>query len=440
MKTIMPQGAYSRNPCRYIADGRRPRAMPLTTCEAAYDATVPQIHPAPDRDGFDELDMDWLQARPGVKWAAAAPGVLPCWVADMDFPAPAPVREALVRLAAGADLGYPGPAALALLEERFVARMASRYGWAPAGGQLRAFSDMVQATAVLIDASSSAGDGVLLFTPAYPPFLGVLEAMGRRLLCVPAVDDGRGWSFDMEAAAAAAAQARVLLLVNPHNPTGRMLTRSELETVGGLAERHDLVVISDEIHADLAMTGVTHIPFASLSSQLAARTVTLYSASKSYNLGGMCCAIAHLGHAPVARRLAEAPSQLFGHVGIAALATTLAAWSPDGDAWLERCLGRLRANRQLLGDWLEGAGAAAGVLGYPPEGTYLSWLDFRSAGLGEDPASWLADNARVILNRGPTFGPGGAGFARLNFATTPGILNQILGRVATAVAQEAPGV
>jgi cystathionine beta-lyase len=399
---------------------------------------VHAIPAAPSGDGFDQLDLAWLQARPGVKWAAATPGVLPCWVADMDFPAPGPVREALVRLAAGADLGYPGRETLALLEERFRSRMAGRFGWSPWPGRLRALSDMVQATAVCIDAASSPGDGVLLYTPAYPPFLSVLEAMGRKLLSVPALDSGREWSFDMGAAEAAAAGARVLLLVNPHNPTGRMLTRGELEMAGELAERYDLSVISDEIHADLALAGAAHIPFASLGDELAARTVTLYSASKSYNLGGMCCAVAHVGDNRVAERLAKSPSQLFGHVGIAALATTLASWSPEGDAWLARCIARLRANRQLLAEWLDGPGAAAGVQGYPPEGTYLSWLDFRGAGLGEDPAAWLAANARVILNDGRTFGPGGRGFARLNFATTPGILVEILARVSEALGQKAP--
>lgn len=389
----------------------------------------------PAGDGFDELDEAWLRSKGGAKWSAAGAGVLPCWVADMDFPAPAPVREALVRLATVADLGYPVAAAPAVLEQAWAGRVRDRYGWTPQGGRLRNFSNLVQAAQVFIEAGSSPGDGVMLMVPSYPPFVESVPAMGRKLVAVPAIADGAGWSFDLETAAARAAEARILLLVNPHNPTGRMLTREELEALAEMAERHDLLVISDEIHADLALTGRPHIPFASLSPELEARTVTLYSASKSYNLGGMACAVAHVGHAGMQRHLAALPSHLLGHVGRAGMTATLAAWSPTGDAWLERCLARLRANRLMLEAWLAapGAGAAAGVRGYAPEGTYLAWLDFRAAGLGEDPAHWLLDNARVMFGSGGSFGPGGQGFARLNFATSPGILAQILDRTAASL-------
>jgi cystathionine beta-lyase len=260
--------------------------------------------------------------------------------------------------------------------------------------------------------------------------------MGRQLLPVQAIDTGSGWVFDLDAAKAAAASgnAKALLLVNPHNPTGRMLRRDELEALGELAELHDLVVISDEIHADLALTGATHVPFASLSEPLAARTVTLYSASKSYNLGGLCCALAHIGPGHVERELAAPPSQLLGHISTLAVAACRAAWSPEGDAWLEDCLARLRANHSLLAGWLAAEGAAR-VKCYPPEGTYLAWLDFRGAGLGDSPGPWLRREAKVLMNDGPDFGPGGAGFARLNFATTGDILAEVLDRVAVALAK-----
>jgi cystathionine beta-lyase len=274
----------------------------------------------------------------------------------------------------------------------------------------------------------------MLFTPAYPPFVEAVEKMGRRLLAVPAVDEGAGWSFDLGTAAVRAAEAKILVLVNPHNPTGRMLTRPELLAVAEMVHRHGLIVISDEVHADLALTDAgVHVPFASISGDMAERTVTLYSASKSYNLGGMGCAVAHVGHPGVERQLSGLPPHLLGGAGAAALTTTLASWSVEGDAWLDRCLARLRDNRRLLGDWLAGEGGAVGVKGYLPEATYLSWLDFRPAGLGDHPATWLLEQAKVRLNSGPTFGPGGAGFARLNFATTPSLLGEILGRIAGAL-------
>jgi cysteine-S-conjugate beta-lyase len=194
-------------------------------------------------EGFDDLDEQWLRARPGVKWAAADDGVIPGWVADMDFPAPRPVIEALVRLAEGGDLGYSTGRELSLLEEKWRSRMATRYRWDPAPGQLRLLSDTVQAARALIELASSPGDGVLMLTPSYPTFVGALEEMDRRLLPVQAVPGEANWAFDLEAAAAAARGAKVLLLVNPHNPTGRMLDRAELSGRGGHGERHQQRVV-----------------------------------------------------------------------------------------------------------------------------------------------------------------------------------------------------
>jgi len=405
---------------------------------------------APAGDAFDEIDLAHLRSRAGVKWSAAVaagPDVLPAWVADMDYPPASVVGEALAGLAAGGDLGYGPPDETALVEERWAGRMASRFGWSPGPGLTTLFTDLVQAAQILLQLASGPGDGVLLLTPSYPPFVQSLDELGRRLVAVPAVEavpptasaEG-GWVFDWDEAWAGAgrAAAKVMLLVNPHNPTGRLLTREELEAAAELAEHHGLIVVSDEVHAELALTDRRHIPFASLGPEVAARTVTLYSASKAFNLGGMCCALAHVGPPELRRRLAAMPSHLRGRTSRAAIATTLAAWSPEGDAWLGRCLERLRDNRRLLGAWLSGAGGGAGVAGHLPEATYLAWLNFAGTALGADPAAWLLDNARVMLSSGPSFGPGGSGFARLNFATTPAILASVLDRVSTALA--APGL
>ena len=306
------------------------------------------------------------------------------------------------------------------------------------------FCDVVQAVQVLVDLTTSPGDGILLLTPSYPPLWRAIEDSGRRLLSVPAFETADGWAFDLDAAEEKAGEAKLLLLANPHNPTGRVLSHRELARLGEVVDRHGLLVVSDEVHADLVLNGRPHVPFASLSGELARRTVTLYSASKSYNLGGMRCAVAYVGPPEVERRLAALPSEVLGRVSVAALISTLASWGPAADEWLERCLGRLRANSDIIGDWLAGAGAQAGVRGFVAEGTYLCWLDFRSwlefgaRGLGDDPADWLLENALVKMSGGPHFGPGGAGFARLNFATTPGILAEILSRVVKAAESSGP--
>ncbi len=386
---------------------------------------------APTDDGFGHLEVEWLAGRPGAKWSTTPQGVIAAWVADMDFPAPPPARAALAALATTGDLGYPADDRG--LAERWARRMLDRFGWEPAPGRSRTFTDLVQATQVVLHAGTRPGDGVILFTPLYPPFVAAVRDMGRRLLAVPALAGPRGWEFDLEALRAAAPAARAVLLVNPHNPTGRVMGLAELEVVAELAERYDLLVVSDEIHAELMMDDLEHLPFASVSERAAARTVTLYSASKAFNLGGMCCSVAHLGHAGVRRELDRAPSNLFGHVGVAAMATTMAVWTPEGDRWLQRCVARLRSNADELGSWLASARARGIADGYRPEATYLAWLDLRpSLGL-DDPSAWLVERARLRLSPGPDFGPGGSGFARLNFATAPNVLGEMLSRLSAAL-------
>lgn len=391
--------------------------------------------PWPEDDGFDRLPEDWLRARAGIKWAAAGPGVIPSWVADMDFPPPKVAREALSCLAASGDMGYhPGHPQPEEVEDRWLRRMEARFGWPPPSGRLKVFTDVVQAVEVVLHLATSQGDGVLTLTPAYPVFVAGVAHMGRRLLPVPAKDVGLSWEFDLEAARAAAPEAKVLLLVNPHNPTGRALSRAELGALAQLAVDHDLLVISDEVHADLLLADhARHVPFASLSGEVAERTVTVYSASKSFNMGGMRCGVAHIGPDWLWDELGHLPSHLWGRASLGALVTTLACWSAEGDRWLELCVARLRANRSLLGDWLSGPGGEAGVSGPLAEATYLQWLDFRGAGLGPDPAGHLLGKAHVMLSPGPTYGPGGEGFARLNFATSPKILCEILERIAISL-------
>jgi cysteine-S-conjugate beta-lyase len=218
---------------------------------------------------------------------------------------------------------------------------------------------------------------------------------------------------------------RVLLLVNPHNPTGRVFDRAELTAIAEVAERHDLVVISDEIHADLAYEPHRHVPFASLGPEAAARTVTITSATKAFNLAGLRCSVAHVGDHRVREALAAQPPLLFGEVSSLGVLATLAAWR-EGDDWLTEARATLERNRALVA-----AGLPPGVRHHPPEAGYLAWLDCPD--LGPDPAEFFLTEARVLLSPGPDFGPGGEGFARLNFATSGPLLEEILRRLNDAV-------
>jgi cystathionine beta-lyase len=315
---------------------------------------------------------DIKAAHDGLKWAKAGPGVIPAWVADMDLPTAPAVVEALKRRAEG-DLGYPawldapqgGP-----LAEAFAERMTTRYGWRPAPEHVRTYSDINQALQVLLHIWTRPGDGVAVHTPAYHPFLTTLEDMERPLRPVQFHPDGDSWRFEVPDLSG----CRVLLLVNPHNPTGRVFTRQELEELAEHAERHDLLVIADEIHADLAYAPHEHIPFATL---LPERTVTLTSATKAFNLGGIRCSVAHVGVPELRRRLDAQPPFIYGSANLFGVEATVAAWR-HGDAWLEETRAVLDRNRKTI------AARVPETVGYRmPQATYLAWLDYGRPGMAE---------------------------------------------------------
>ncbi|MFG1683736.1 MalY/PatB family protein [Nonomuraea sp. NPDC049269] len=353
----------------------------------------------------------------GFKWAKAAPGVIPAWIADMDLPTAPEVVSALQRRAEG-DLGYPtwldspqcGP-----LAEAFAERMAGRYGWRADSEHVRSYSDINQALQVLLHVWTRPGDGVAVHTPTYPPFLGTLEGMERPLHPIQLRPDGpsRGsWRFEVPDLSG----CKVLLLVNPHNPTGRVFTREELTELAEHVERHDLLVISDEIHADLVYAPHQHIPFATI---LPERTVTLTSATKAFNLGGIRCSVAHIGSPDMRKVLAAQPPFVFGSANLFGVEATVAAWR-HGDAWLQETLALLDRNRRTIAELLPEEASYR-----MPEATYLAWLDYGRPGVQEV----LEREAKVMLSDGATFGPGGANYVRLNFATTEPILAEILHRM-----------
>ncbi|HZB31855.1 MAG TPA: aminotransferase class I/II-fold pyridoxal phosphate-dependent enzyme [Streptosporangiaceae bacterium] len=380
---------------------------------------------------FDDLDLDQLRGRTGMKWAVAEPGVLPAWVADMDFPIPPRVREAIIRCV-DTDLGYPiwtDSGEGMRLAEAFAERMERRYGFAPDPAYVRTFTDVHQALQVILHIATRPGDPVAVHVPAYPPFLETLASMGRPLLPIPMLETADGWGFDADRLAADIARlgCRVLLLVNPQNPTGRAFRRAELLEVAEIALAHDLLVISDEIHADLVYEPGTHLPFASLGAEIAERTVTVTSATKAFNLAGIRCAVAHIGERHVREAIAAQPKFLFGEVGVLGVVATLAAWL-ESDDWLAEVMTVLDRNRHRLL-----AALPPRVTGRLPEATYLAWLDCRALDLGPDPVPFFRERAGVLVSGGPPFGPGGAGFTRVNFATSGPILDEILSRMSEAV-------
>lgn len=380
---------------------------------------------------FEDIDPERLERRLSEKWQRHGAGVLPAWVAEMDYPIAAPIRAVLERALEYDDFGYPAGRFERAVPEAFAERMRRTFAWHVDPDRVVVLSDVVQGLYLALLAFTGPGDGVSIQTPIYPPFLIGVRDTGRRLIATPLVDSGSRLELDLDRLRADSAGARALMLCHPHNPTGRVFTRPELERLAALAIERDWVVLSDEIHADLSHPGHPFIPFASLGPEVAERTITFTSATKAFNIAGLRCAVAHFGSPALQRRFeAVLPAHVRGGIGILGQHCTVAAWR-DGDAWLDEVKAQLDGQRHWLIERLRQQLPEARV--YPPDATYLAWLDLSSLELEPSPAEFFRQQARVALSDGAWFGPGFDGCARLNFATSRAVLSQIVERMTRAV-------
>jgi cystathionine beta-lyase len=372
-----------------------------------------------------------VRARRGIKWNKHGEGVLGAWIADMDFAAPQPVLDVLEWSARHSALGYERPEDLTVLFEAASTWIARRHGWEPDPSAFAALADLVQGMLLAIHAFTEPGDGVIVQGPIYPPFLTSITMLGRRIVDNRLIDPAASASVDIEDLRRLAAEPRTRLLMfcNPHNPTGRVFRRDELEAIAAVACEHDLVVVADEVWMDVTYSGHRHIPFATLGEDVARRTVTLTSAGKTFNIAGLRCSLAIFGSPELRERFEVLPARIRGHPNILGLRASVVAWTECG-AWLDAVLCRLDANRKALAAFV--ADRLPAVRHRVPEGTYLAWLDFSGCHLPMPAAAFLLDRARVALNDGADFA-GGPHCARLNFATTPEILAEICDRIGRAV-------
>ena len=382
-----------------------------------------------DDDGLLTVDEARCRSRVGIKWTKHGPDVVPAWVADMDFDPPGPVLDALRGHLDGGDLGY-GPFA-GELAEHYVGFQERHHGWRPDVEQIRPFTSALHALEVALWNTTEPGDGVVVFTPIYYPFLDAIADSGRRRVDVPLDPDS--WRIDPDRLAAAIDDTtRMILFCNPHNPTGRVFDDEEVAAVAAVAERHDLLVITDEIWGDLVHAGSVHRPLAVADERFRGRLITLGSASKTFNLAGLRTAVAHIDHAPLLDALAAMPGHLQGSPSSLGVVGTITAWN-ECDDWLVAVRRTIAARldqleRRLVAD-------VPSVRLHTPQATYLAWLDFRETALGDDPAVVLLERFGVALSSGPKFGSNGAGFARVNVATSEQILDQVIDRIADAADQ-----
>jgi cystathionine beta-lyase len=372
------------------------------------------------------------RATASEKWDRyAGRDIIPLWVADMDFRSPPAVIQALHERVEHGVFGYTSPPSD--LIATVVTMLQREYGWQVRGEWLVWLPGLVCGLNVACRAVGEPGDGVVTFTPVYPPFLSAPKLADRELVCVPLCVAGERWEMDLEALERAITpRTRLLLHCSPHNPVGRVWSREEQQALLELAERHDLVVCSDEIHAGLVLDeDKRHVPFAALSAEAARHTVTLHAPSKTYNIPGLGCSFAVIPDEGLRRSFRHAMAGIVPHVNLLGYSATLAAYL-DGESWRQALLEYLRANRDLAGRTIAGM---PGLKTWPVESTYLAWIDTRGLGVA-DPARFF-EEAGVGLSDGKPFGA--PGFVRLNFGCPRTLLKKALERMQSAVSRNGSG-
>ncbi len=364
-----------------------------------------------DRRGTGCAKWDDMEAGFGVP----AEDGLAMWVADMDFRPPQAVDDALRKLLDHGIYGYPSHGHETTDAIRWW--MANRHGWTIGRDDILSVHGLVNGTALAVDAYTRPGDAVVLMTPVYHAFARVILANGRTVTELPlALDeegryvmDWQGWAPRMTG------REKLLILCSPHNPGGRVWTGEELRQVADFCRRHDLILVSDEIHHDLVFPGQpAHQVMAVAVPEIADRLVTLTSATKTFNIAG-----AHLGNAiitdPALRKpYADRIAALGISPGLFGLPMVAAAYSPAGAEWLAALMTYLEGNRQVFD---EGIAAIPGLRSMPLEATYLAWVDFSGTGMErEEFTDRVLREARVAANHGTSFGLGGESWLRFNLA------------------------
>lgn len=378
-----------------------------------------------ERRGTNSGKWDKMQALYGVDPADG----LAMWVADMDFPTAPVITDALRAMADHGVFGYG--ANDTAYRASICWWMSNRHGWDVDPVSIFTTNGLVHAVSLCLEAYTAPGDGVVLMTPVYHAFARAISGMGRAVVECPLVNNGGHYDLDIAAWDAQMTGAeKMLILCSPHNPGGRVWSQAELQSIADFATRHDLILISDEIHQDLTFPGAKHLPFPVAVPEALDRTVVLNAPSKSFNIAG-----AHVGQVIIPDAALRKPFKALIAAqnlvpGTIAMEMTRAAYSPEGAAWLDALCAYLDGNRQLFD---AGVNAIPGLQSMTMESTYLAWVDF--AGTGMEPAEIkdrVQTTARIAANHGESFGTGGETFLRFNLATPRARVAEAVDRLAAA--------
>ncbi len=380
---------------------------------------------------FEALSADHLRTVVGKKWSTF-PDCTGAWVAEMDFGTAPAVKDELRRVVDAGFFGYMPDFVLTNMQEACASWYERRYGWQISSEMVRPLPDVLTALEAVLDHFMKPGTTkVILPTPAYMPFLTVPKMHGKEIVEVPGKLVNGRWEHDYEGIDAAFADGGgLLILCNPHNPLGRVYDRDELLRISEIVARHDGRVFSDEIHAPITYPGQQHVPYASISPEAAAHTVTATSASKAWNLAGLKCAQLILSNEADAETWKQSSSWAEHGVSTFGAIANAAAYNA-GESWLDEVIDYLDGNRRLLADLL--AEHLPDVNYVMPEGTYLAWLDFGPTGIGAEVDTFFREHAQVAVTNGRACGEAGTGQVRFNLAMTRPMLRESIERMAAAV-------
>jgi cystathionine beta-lyase len=382
---------------------------------------------------FSAHNLAELHTHRSEKWRGFPQDVLPLPVAEMDFPVAEPIKAILTEMVAHSDLGYLGPIPeLGLGFKKFA---AERWNWTVDEKQVRAATDVGVAVVEILRVFTKPGDSILISSPVYHNFYTWINETKLTLVDAPFERTGdeatNPWVINWDSIEKAYASGiKVHLLCSPHNPLGFIYTKQDLLKIVALAKKHNVIVISDEIHAPLTFPGETFVPILTLGADAESVSVTVTAASKGWNIAGLKCAIIISQNTEMNSKLANlAPAMHYRASLLGGFATAVAF--ADSGVWLDTVIAQLDHNRHLIKKLL--AEKLPTVRYHIPQNSYLAWLDLDSLHLGADPSVTLLEKGRVAFNPGHSYGKQCDQYVRLNFATSPEIITEAIDRIARAI-------
>ena len=380
-------------------------------------------------DEVRALSLDQLRKRKSVKWRQFPDDVLPLPVAEMDFASAPAIKAALLDMVERSDTGYLGP--FPELFDAFAKFSTQRWGWQPDIKQMRIATDVGVGIVELMRVLIKPGEKVMLNSPVYENIWRWITEVAATTVDTPLIEEDLNYKLDLVAIEKEYKNGvKIHILCHPHNPVGVIFDKQQLTSLAELAKRYQVVILSDEIHAPLSYNAKSFTPFLAVSDLAKEVGIIITSASKSFNLAGLKCALIITQSSALQERINKIPLAVTWRASLFGAVASTAAYDQSSD-WLDQLLITLDENRKLVADLIQSK--LPGVKYQIPDFGYLAWLDMSNLGLGEDPAAKILEKGKVALNGGVLYGPKHKNFVRLNFGTSSELITEGINRIAKSL-------